>query len=149
MWQCDKGRGCWWFAVFGRIVVSFWPMKIKHHSLLKCKEPLIHWHSDMLQKTWKQVVAFCDSILNGWVDFSMMKGSASSNTSKVHVRNNEKGTVTFIWPGAEAYGLKTSTCKTLLTCYSLGISVKFLQLRKNGLNSLRNTWFQNHSGTRW
>jgi hypothetical protein len=40
------------------------------------------------------------------------------------VGNNEKDTVTFIWPGAEAYGLKTSTCKTLLTCYSLGISLK-------------------------
>jgi hypothetical protein len=68
--------------------------------------------------------------VNGWVDLSM-KGSASSNTSKVLLGNNEKDTVTLIWPGAEAYGLKTSTCKTLLTCYSLEISLKFLQLRKN------------------
>lgn len=61
----------------------------------------------------------------------MMKGRASSNTSKVHVGNNEKDTVTFIWPGAEAYALKTNTCKILLTCYSLDVSLKFLQVRKS------------------
>lgn len=59
-----------------------------------------------------------------------MKGIASSNTSKVHVGNSEKDTVTFISPGAEAYGLKTSTCKTLLTCYSLCISLKCSTVRK-------------------
>jgi len=61
----------------------------------------------------------------------MMRGSASSNTSKVHVGNDEKDIVTFIWPGAEAYGLKSSICKTLLTNYRLDVSLKFLQLRKN------------------
>lgn len=77
----------------------------------------------------------------------MMKGSASSNTSKVRVGNSEKDTVTFIWPGAEAYGLKTSACKTLLACYRLGISLKCLQLRNKGLSYLRNTQFQKHSGS--
>jgi hypothetical protein len=121
------------------------PWRLRHHCLLKYQEPLRQWQSDMLQKTWNHLAAVCDSILNEWVEFSVMKGSASSNTSKVCMGNHEKDTVTFKWPGAGAYELKTSTFKTLLTCYTLDMSFKFLQLRKNGL-TLRNTWFLKHSG---
>jgi hypothetical protein len=44
----------------------------------------------------------------------MIKSSVSGNTSKMLMSNNEEGIITIYWPGAEAYGLKTSIFKILL-----------------------------------